>query len=203
MEAQMASSDKKDLTTVQVARTLGVATGTVQRMVDAGVLEAWKTGGGHRRITRASLERHLSTQLGDKAQIHGVEDKAAARTKLLVIEDSHYYSEMLKTLAINSFPDASVTLCYDAFSAIDDLKRYEPDLILLDLGLPDMDGIALLTRIALINHEYINRLIIVTGNKSVQISDLPAAYSNIPIIYKENILSELPGSLVKFNVGNN
>ncbi|WP_340245373.1 excisionase family DNA-binding protein [Roseobacter sp. HKCCA2468] len=192
----------KDLTTVQVARALGVATGTVQKMVDIGVLEAWKTGGGHRRITRDSLEQYLKNHLGDKIQHHGAKSETTANKKILVIEDSHFYSEMLKTLAMNSFPDGFVSVCYDAFSAIDELKRGVPDLILLDLGLPDMDGVALLTRIALIDREYISRLIVVTGNTSVTTSDLPEAYKNIPIIYKDNVLSDLPKLFDKINIGN-
>ncbi|PJO39056.1 DNA-binding protein, partial [Delftia acidovorans] len=44
-------------TTAEVAKLLGMAVRSVQLMVDRGDLEAWKTPGGHRRITRASVER--------------------------------------------------------------------------------------------------------------------------------------------------
>lgn len=43
--------------TREAATLLGVALGTVQRMVDTGELEAWTTGGGHRRISRDSVMR--------------------------------------------------------------------------------------------------------------------------------------------------
>lgn len=199
----MTSTDAKDLTTVQVARMLGIATGTVQKMVDTGVLEAWKTGGGHRRITRDSLELYLKKHLNDKTQHNGTKSAAAVDKKIVIIEDSHFYSEMLKTLAMSSFPDGFVSVCYDAFSAIGELKTSVPYLILLDMGLPDMDGVALLTRIALIDREYISRLIIVTGNTNLGTSDLPDAYRNTPIVYKDKILSDLPKLFDKVNTPNN
>jgi excisionase family DNA binding protein len=47
-------------TTLEVARMLGMAVRSVQLMVDRGDLQAWKTPGGHRRITGSSLQRWLA-----------------------------------------------------------------------------------------------------------------------------------------------
>lgn len=38
---------------------LGVSVATVQLWVESGLLDAWKTRGGHRRVQRASIERLL------------------------------------------------------------------------------------------------------------------------------------------------
>jgi excisionase family DNA binding protein len=46
-----------DYSTLEVARLLGMAVRSVQMMVDRGELEAWKTPGGHRRISRTSVDR--------------------------------------------------------------------------------------------------------------------------------------------------
>lgn len=45
--------------TRQAADILGLAPGTVQKMVEKGTLEAWRTEGGHRRISVASLAQLL------------------------------------------------------------------------------------------------------------------------------------------------
>lgn len=45
--------------TREASEILGVSLRTVQLWVDSGVLEAWKTVGGHRRISRASVEALL------------------------------------------------------------------------------------------------------------------------------------------------
>lgn len=44
-------------TTAEAARSLGVSIRTIQLWVDGGVLTAWKTVGGHRRILLDSVER--------------------------------------------------------------------------------------------------------------------------------------------------
>jgi len=53
-------ADTEYLSTRQAALRLGVSLGTVQNMVENGVLEAWKTAGGHRRIPVASVETLLA-----------------------------------------------------------------------------------------------------------------------------------------------
>lgn len=45
------------LTTREAAQVLGVSLRTVQLWVDGGTLDAWKTVGGHRRVTKESVER--------------------------------------------------------------------------------------------------------------------------------------------------
>lgn len=46
-------------TTRQAAARIGVSHRTVQMWVENGTLQAWKTAGGHRRITNESVERLL------------------------------------------------------------------------------------------------------------------------------------------------
>lgn len=48
--------------TSQTAQMLGLSVGTVQRMVESGVLQAYTTQGGHRRILAASLRHYCQTQ---------------------------------------------------------------------------------------------------------------------------------------------
>lgn len=45
--------------TREASEILGVSLRTVQLWVDGGILEAWKTAGGHRRVSRASVEALL------------------------------------------------------------------------------------------------------------------------------------------------
>ncbi len=42
-------------TTQQAAEILGISVSSVQQLVEAGVIEAWKTKGGHRRIPRQAV----------------------------------------------------------------------------------------------------------------------------------------------------
>ena len=48
------------MTTRQAGEALGVAVRTVQLWVEAGVLPAWRTAGGHRRIARSAVEQLMA-----------------------------------------------------------------------------------------------------------------------------------------------
>ena len=48
-------------TTREAAQMLGVSLRTAQLWAESGLLEAWKTDGGHRRISRHSVERLLAS----------------------------------------------------------------------------------------------------------------------------------------------
>ena len=52
------------LSTTQAAQRLGLSVGTVQRMVEAGVLQAYTTQGGHRRILSSSLNHYCRGAAG-------------------------------------------------------------------------------------------------------------------------------------------
>ena len=59
-------------------------------------------------------------------------------SKILVIEDDSELRQYLRQLLLgNNF---SVDVCADGASALNYIKKNKPDLVLLDLGLPDIDG---------------------------------------------------------------
>jgi excisionase family DNA binding protein len=62
-ETLIHDSDKPSgefLTSSQAAKRLGLSMATIQKLVDNHVLQAWKTFGGHRRISLASLLNYQS-----------------------------------------------------------------------------------------------------------------------------------------------
>jgi excisionase family DNA binding protein len=50
-------------TSCEAAELLGVSIGTVQAWVGNGLLSAWKTAGGHRRISRESVRKLSCTEI--------------------------------------------------------------------------------------------------------------------------------------------
>ncbi|MCX8145879.1 MAG: excisionase family DNA-binding protein [Azovibrio sp.] len=52
-------ADSQVYSTREASELLGVSLRTVQLWVDSGVLQAWKTAGGHRRISKASVDALL------------------------------------------------------------------------------------------------------------------------------------------------
>jgi DNA-binding response OmpR family regulator len=63
-----------------------------------------------------------------------------AATILLVEDDTHIGGQLRKSLESSNF---RVRWCLDGASTLRAMSEQRPDLVLLDIGLPDMDGFAL------------------------------------------------------------
>ena len=55
------SANAEFLTSSQAAKRLGLSMATIQKLVDNNVLQAWKTFGGHRRISLASVMNYQNS----------------------------------------------------------------------------------------------------------------------------------------------
>jgi excisionase family DNA binding protein len=69
--------------TVYAAKLLGLSVGTVQSLVEKNELQAWRTRGGHRRISLQSIR--------DYQRVHGLPsdgDKDALMRVLVVDDDA-------------------------------------------------------------------------------------------------------------------
>lgn len=61
--------------------------------------------------------------------------------RILIADDHPLYRTALATIVKDSFEDVSVTECEDIASALQHLQRGDSDLVLLDLTMPDADGL--------------------------------------------------------------
>lgn len=128
------------LSTREAAERLGVALRTVQLWVEGGVLPAWKTAGGHRRISRAAVEKLIAER---NSALHGDAAPAEAddrRLRVLVVEDD---PDLLKLfcMVIEGW-DLPIELgtATNGFEALLRIGDECPDLLLTDLNMPGMDG---------------------------------------------------------------
>ena len=64
------SDVEKYYTTTQAAKILGISIATVQRMVEKGLVKAFVTEGGHRRIWASSLSSYAQER-GGVARVSG------------------------------------------------------------------------------------------------------------------------------------
>jgi CheY-like chemotaxis protein len=67
--------------------------------------------------------------------------------KVVVIEDDKYIREAIRLCFKIFWPEAEVYFADDGHRGIDNIKSRLPDIVLLDLGLPDMSGYDVLKRI--------------------------------------------------------
>lgn len=67
--------------------------------------------------------------------------------KFLIIEDDHRTIEVVEIAITIRWPKAIILKAHKGKEGIDLISREEPDIVILDLGLPDMDGLDVLKEI--------------------------------------------------------
>lgn len=131
--------DKEFLTTREAARLLEVGLSTVQGWVEAGILPAWKTAGGHRRIPAAMIEKIRAEQ---RAAL-GIAEPAAP-FKVLVVEDDAVQREIYRHELAKLSPPVELHLAENGFIGLVMVGQLSPDLLITDLVMPEMDGFSLI-----------------------------------------------------------
>lgn len=131
-------------TTREAATLLGVSLTTAQNWVESGLLEAWKTDGGHRRISRESVNKLL----GDSSARRSVERSwgqlpqagGQSRFHILVVEDQlsllRIYQIRLSVWSMSPI----VETAQDGIEALVKIGIKCPDLLITDLQMPHLDG---------------------------------------------------------------
>lgn len=124
------------LSTRQAAIRLGVSLGTVQNMVENGVLEAWKTAGGHRRIPLASVEAMLAKRR-NQAPSAGDGD---APLELMIAEDDSTLQTLYRVTVESWNLPVRLRIVNNGFEGLLQVGQNPPDVMIVDLMMPGMDG---------------------------------------------------------------
>ncbi|MCE4554205.1 helix-turn-helix domain-containing protein [Roseateles cellulosilyticus] len=178
--------------TTEAAQRLGMAVRSVQLMVDRGELQAWKTPGGHRRILRSSLEAWLDARGGGSAAAsQSAAERGRAKT-LLLIEDSVHFQNLISLIVKRELPDAELHVAADGIAGLALAGRLEPDLLLIDILLPGIDGAALITSLRSHPQFARSRLIVVTALDEAQREPYRFALEGVPVVHKTALVTELP-----------
>lgn len=164
----MRKAEKSFCTTREVADMLGISVGTAQLWVENGMLRAWKTPGGHRRVTRESVESLLHVRRPSepaRPAINGPLD-AMRRLKVLVVEDDAILLRLYDT-TLSLWPmSPDVELVDNGIEALLMIERMNPDLLVADLMVPGIDGFKML-QILRRNQRYAAMKIVVVSGLDV------------------------------------
>ena len=156
-----AAPENEYLSTRQAADLLNVSVSTVQKMVEAGQLQAWKTKGGHRRI--------LASALSGIARPRRPGDWASSVSNVLVVEDNAAMITFYQKLFAKDERRTHVTYASDAAEALLLIERNRPSLIITDLLMEPFDGFHLL-RVLRKSPEFRQiRILVVTGMSTAAI----------------------------------
>lgn len=121
-------------TTHQVAKLLGVSLATVVNWSKQGRIEAHRTPGGHRRISRDSLLKFCRVfDYPVPAELRAFA-AAVARPRLLIVHGDHAFAELLRDYLVLD-KDVSVGITDRALEVGFLLVTQPPQVVLLDLDL--------------------------------------------------------------------
>ena len=195
---------------------LGMAVRSVQLMVDRGLLQAWRTPGGHRRIDSRSVQRWLAernnqlnnppnTQLdGHPTAAGALEAELAApraafsssgperRPRLLLIEDSSHFQTLVSLVVDKHLPQAELHIADDGIAGLALAGKLEPDVLLVDIVLPGIDGATLITSLRSHPQFSHSQLVVVTGLDDQGLAPYAFALGGVPVVHKVRLVEDLP-----------
>lgn len=183
-----------DCSTLEVARRLGMAVRSVQLMVDRGELEAWRTPGGHRRISRGSVDRWLAARTAQPQDLSAAGARARPPTVLL-IEDSAHYQNLIALLVRKTLPEARLEVADDGIAGLAMAGRLDPDWLIVDILLPGIDGATLITSLRSHPQFKRSRLVVVTSLDVDQREPYAFALEGLPVVHKSQVVTALPALL--------
>ena len=145
--------------TTEAAKRLGVCNTTVQIMAEKGLLRAWKTLGGHRRISRESVDT-LRAQRG--SETNGTTARSRM-VRVLVAEDDPALRELYRVTIGGWGMPVEVICATDGLEALVLVERMRPDILLTDLNMAPVDGFELLAMLR--KHPEFNamQILVITG----------------------------------------
>ena len=138
-------STMSELTTRQAATLLNVSVRSVQLWVESGVLQAWKTAGGHRRISVGSIQQLLDEKHEKQTPIRRPSTKGPVT--VLIVDDNKDTLLLYKMLINNWFPSLQVETAENGIDALVKIGEFKPTVLITDLQMPQLDGFAIIERL--------------------------------------------------------
>jgi excisionase family DNA binding protein len=179
-------------TTREASQMLGVSLRTVQLWSESGPLETWKTEGGHRRISRASVQRLLSAKgAGEEGHPAGDALRPLDRLKILVVEDDSVLLKLYKTVIANWGLPIDVIVAGNGVEGLMLVGREAPDLMIVDLLMPGMDGFQLVRSLAASSFREGMEIVVVTGLDAADIEARGGLPSDVRLFPKPVPFAEL------------
>jgi excisionase family DNA binding protein len=187
--AMQRTGTTKAYSTAQLARLAGVSPQTVQRWVDAGLVAAWRTVGGHRRIDASSADAYLRSlavapsRSGRRSRGRSA-DPVSDRIRVLVVDDQPMQRSILTLEVKHALDDVEVITASSGIEALVLIGRSDPDIVVTDIVMPGIDGFQM---IQYLQHSPGIRtpiIIAVSGYDQEQLARMGKLPVTVPILFK-------------------
>lgn len=149
------------LTTFEISQYIHVDLTTVVDWCRLGKLKAYKTPGGHRRVQPEDFMEFLNKYEMPipKEWI----DRIQGRTKILIVDDEDEFRKTLRRVLETAFPQIQIYEAQDGFEAGKMALDYLPQLMILDLKMPGIDGFRVCSNIKKDERFEKTKILAVTG----------------------------------------
>ena len=138
------SFTKSVLTTGDVARYCHTNVFQVNSWIKNGELKTFRTPGGHNRITieefKNFLERHdipVSEEIQQKIK----------KTRILIADDDIVLADLIKNVLEDRIKNIEIEMAYDGYEALIKTGKFSPDLLIMDIKMPKIDGLEVCRRL--------------------------------------------------------
>jgi excisionase family DNA binding protein len=132
-------------TTGEAAKHCGVQLNTIKNWIRNGQLAAIQTPGGHWRIPRDSFLVFMEKFNTPITPI--TPEMPATKHRILVIDDEASAHDLVVGALEIHCPDCDVHSAYDGYSGLINIGRLQPHLIILDIMMPDINGLEIIHRL--------------------------------------------------------
>ena len=132
------------LTTGDIANYCHTGMTQVNRWIKQGKLEAFRNPGGHYRVTREKFREFL-----ERNGMPIIEEffRIAKKKKILIADDDIDLANGIGDIIKNKYTNYQVDVAFDGYEALISLGNVNPDLLILDIRMPKIDGIEVCRRI--------------------------------------------------------
>jgi len=128
--------DERSFTTHEVANFCKVTMLAVVKWIKQGKLAAYKTPGGHRRV----LQRDLMQFLKKYELPMPTELESLGKKRVLIVDDDEAVFYAVQRALEKIVPKPEIKTATNGFEAGQMVENFFPDLVILDLRLPGIDG---------------------------------------------------------------
>jgi excisionase family DNA binding protein len=132
------------LTTGEIARYCNTSMSQVKRWIQNEDLKAIQTPGGHFRIKKEDFRSFL-----ERMKMPVIEDffKPMLKKRILIADDDAHIVDSFSELLNATYNDVEIEVAYDGYETLIKTGDFKPDLLILDIRMPKIDGLEVCRRI--------------------------------------------------------
>lgn len=188
---------EKTFTTHDIAKICDVYPSSVVHWINDGKLKSYQTVGGHHRVSKDNLLAFLR-QLNIP-----IPAELIARGRVLIVDDDAEIARVIERAFSRFCDELETEVCHDGIEALIRIGQAPPDLVILDVVMPKMDGVQVCRVLKSSAKTREIKIIAITGKKP-PFSEKKLAEMKIDALFRKPLdLVELvtkSGELLKLNL---